>query len=448
MVTLLAAAVLVPLGIGSVALWRAIVANNSWKATSTTATAVVAHGFRPDQPLSTPNRAVDLIQVLDSRRAVLASTPAAAELQPLSDAAPAPGTHANVSTCQADGCFHVTAMRVSESPESAIVVAAQRSPTLLTNGVLEMAAALQVAMLIALAGWATWLVVGRALRPVGEMRVELDEVNVSDLTRRVTVPEGSEEVAGLAKSVNATLAKVEAFAERQRQFASDASHELRTPLAGLRAELESAQLYPDDTEIDALVTKALTDTDRVEDIIADLLLLSRIGSRVDVIKQTVDLAEVASEAASGPQRIPVRLALADGIEVDGIRSQLVRSLTELLANAQRHAATSVAMDLRVQNGQAVITVQNDGPQIPRADRERIFERFARLDGARSRGAGGTGLGLSIARAVAEAHHGTLVVEDSTQGARFVVRLPIRAASVNTDDAMRSARTPGGVGSRS
>ncbi|NUR85473.1 MAG: HAMP domain-containing histidine kinase, partial [Nonomuraea sp.] len=261
--------------------------------------------------------------------------------------------------------------------------------------------------------------------PVAAMRSELDDVNASDLSHRVTEPEGDDEVAQLARSINGTLARLERSSEQQRQFASDASHELRTPIAGLRAQLESAQLYPEDTDVPALVDSALRDTDRLEAIITDLLLLARIGSRVDVVKERVDLAGLVCEEISGraTDPHPVRLALAEGVVVAGIRMQLARLLTNLIDNAERHAKSELFITVSAEDGMAVLEVENDGEDIAVEDRERIFERFTRLDAARSRDAGGTGLGLAIARDVAVAHRGTMTVEEGRSGPRFVLRLP-------------------------
>ncbi len=282
----------------------------------------------------------------------------------------------------------------------------------------------QVAALVALAGWATWMVAGRALRPVGTMRGELDEVNASDLSHRVTQPPGDDEVARLARSVNGTLARMERSALQQRRFAADASHELRTPVAGLRAQLESAQLYPDDTDLQALVHSALRDTDRLEAIIDDLELLARISSRPDVAKERVDLAElVRQELAVRSDKLPVQVKLSQDVAVQGVRMQLGRVLANLLDNARRHTTGEVRVIVTREGDQAVLAVENDGSHIPAEDRERIFERFARLDAARSRDAGGTGLGLAIARDVAIAHRGEIGVEDCAGCARFVLRLP-------------------------
>jgi signal transduction histidine kinase len=307
-------------------------------------------------------------------------------------------------------------------PGSARGTAARRTPPALSVKTMKVIVLAHLAAVVSLAGWATWIVTGRALRTVAIMRSELDDANSSDLSRRVTQPPGDDEVARLARSVNGTLARLERSALQQRQFASDASHELRTPIAGLRAQLESAQLYPDDTDLQALVRSALRDTTRLEAIIDDLLLLAKIGSRVDM--ERVDLSElVRQELAARTDKLPVQVKLSQDVAVKGVRVQLGRVLANLLDNAQRYADSEVWVIVTREGDQAVLAVENDGSDIPVEDRERIFERFARLDAARSRDAGGTGLGLAIARDVAIAHRGEIRVEDCPGCARFVLRLP-------------------------
>ncbi len=215
--------------------------------------------------------------------------------------------------------------------------------------------------------------------------------------------------------------------DRQRRFTTDASHELRTPLAGLRAQLEEAQLHPDDTDIGDLLKQTLNDVDRLENILDDLLLLAQIGSALRSEREHVDLAELVAAETSGRvgDRHPVHLDLQPGVVVDVVPSRFGRVLRNLLDNAQRHATENIVVQVRRVGETAELSVTDDGPGVPEEEREHIFERFARLDTARSRDRGGTGLGLAIARDIVQVAQGTLHVEDaSPRGARFVVRLPI------------------------
>ncbi|MEU6712291.1 HAMP domain-containing sensor histidine kinase [Nonomuraea sp. NPDC046802] len=427
--TAIAALVLIPVGLTGLLLSRSLMEATVFKDTTDTAERIAYEmrgGALPmGASIPVPNPSVDLIQVVGPNGQVLATSDAARNLPPLSDVRPTPGNRViSTTNCLPTECVHLSAVRVSVFADSPIVYAGRSTPELLASRTLDAIVFGQIGVLIGLTGWATWLVTGRALRPVACMRAELDAVHASDLSRRVTQPPGEDEVATLARSINGTLARLERSALQQRQFASDASHELRTPIAGLRAQLESAQLYPEDTDLQSLVDSALRDTDRLEAIITDLLLLARIGSRVDAAKEVIDLSDlVLQELAVRSDKVPVEVDLAEGVLVEGVRLQLTRVLTNLLDNAQRHAEHHVHVSVSEEDGLAVLAVENDGVEIAPQDRERIFERFTRLDAARSRDAGGTGLGLAIARDVAMAHRGQIRVEDYQGGARFVLRIP-------------------------
>ncbi|MEV1179477.1 HAMP domain-containing sensor histidine kinase, partial [Nonomuraea sp. NPDC049784] len=243
------------------------------------------------------------------------------------------------------------------------------------------------------------------------------------------------EVAQLVRTINHTLgrleeakASTEQALQRQRQFASDASHELRTPLAGLRVRLEDAQMHPRDTDLPDLVRHALDDLDRVQGIMTDLLLLARLGATAPQAIQKVDLTSlVRTETGRRDDRHPAVLDLPERVVVDAVPGQIARVLTNLLDNAQRHATSQVRVGLRRSGSHAELTVSDDGGGVPPADQERIFQRFVRLDEARSRDRGGTGLGLAIARDIATAHHGTLHVQQAAiGGASFIMRLPLAA----------------------
>ncbi|MFQ6227118.1 sensor histidine kinase [Nocardia sp. NPDC002869] len=282
-------------------------------------------------------------------------------------------------------------------------------------------------VLLAVVAAVTWLVTRWALRPVESIRSELAEIMHGDLSRRVPEPAARDEIARLAVTTNDTLAALEQSAERQRRFIADAAHELRSPIASLRTQLEVAQAHPGLLELDGL----LGDTVRLEHLAADLLLLARLDAgeqpRADRIELTALVRQELAHRVG--DRLPVGAGLGvDELAVTGSRTQLARVLGNLVDNAQRHAATSVRVTLERRNDRAVLTVADDGPGVPEADRERIFQRFVRLDDARSRDEGGAGLGLAIVRDVVGRHEGAIRVEpaDSADsgGARFVVELPV------------------------
>ncbi|MFD8271702.1 ATP-binding protein [Streptomyces flaveolus] len=274
--------------------------------------------------------------------------------------------------------------------------------------------------LLAVVAWVTWLVTRRALRPVEGIRREMAAITASeDLARRVPVPGTHDEVARLASTTNETLAALESSVERQRRFVADASHELRSPIASLRTQLEVAAAHPELLDLDG----AVEDTVRLQRLAADLLLLARLDAGERPADARVDLAALARAQAQGRAGVDVRAGGA--VAVAGSRGQLERVLANLLDNAQRHARSAVEVSVRRDGDVAVAAVADDGEGVPAADRERIFERFVRLDAARSRDDGGAGLGLAIARDVAVRHGGTLTVRDAPAGgALFELRLPV------------------------
>ncbi|MGD9482275.1 HAMP domain-containing sensor histidine kinase [Streptomyces sp. TRM70308] len=269
-------------------------------------------------------------------------------------------------------------------------------------------------------------VTARALRPVEGIRRGMDEITRSaDLSRRVPEPPVLDEVGRLARTTNGTLAALESAVERQRRFVADASHELRSPIASLRTQLEVGEAHPELLD----VAGAVQDTVRLQALAADLLLLARLDAGEHPQRTRVALpALVHEELARRPAgRVPVtRGELAD-VEVTGSRGQLGRVLGNLLDNAQRHASRVVRVSVRTVGDAAdrvELEVADDGAGVPPDQRERVFERFVRLDDARTRDEGGAGLGLAIAREVAARHGGTLTVtEADLGGAAFVCRLP-------------------------
>ena len=281
-------------------------------------------------------------------------------------------------------------------------------------------------LVVALLGAVAWFVTGRALHPVEAMRAEADAITHSTLHRRVPEPAAVDEVGRLARTLNAMLDRLEGSAERQRRFVADASHELRTPVATLRAELEVALRSGDEAELRRGVEAALVEEDRLESLLADLLLLASLEDAPLARAEPVDLGALVAAEAERRRAVPVTVT-GHGI-VPGAPRPLERVITNLLDNAARHARSTVVAT--IDGGELV--VEDDGPGIPAADRERVFERFTRLDEGRARDAGGSGLGLSIVRAAVDAHGGTVTIDESPTlgGARFTVRLPGGGAEVS------------------
>ncbi|KUH38790.1 MULTISPECIES: sensor histidine kinase [Streptomyces] len=291
-------------------------------------------------------------------------------------------------------------------------------------GTVRTAMLIGLPVLLAVVGSVTWLVTRRALRPVEAIRSQMAAITASeDLSHRVPEPASRDEVARLARTTNETLAALEASVERQRRFVADASHELRSPIASLRTQLEVGAAHPELLDLDG----AVQDTQRLQHLAADLLLLARLDAGERPAARRVDMAELVREevARRHGDRLPVTVAVdGEGCEVTGSAGQLRRVVANLLDNAQRHATASVSVSVRAAAGRVEVAVCDDGAGVPEADIERIFERFVRLDDARTRDEGGAGLGLAIARDVAGRHGGTLTVGAAEGGgARFLLSLP-------------------------
>ncbi|WP_239162071.1 sensor histidine kinase [Acrocarpospora phusangensis] len=426
-----AAMVLIPVGVGADVTIRKAVADNIWEDARDVASQVATR-IRDGQVIINPippHDGIDLIQVVAPGGRILATSNAARDLPALSPVWPDPETRIReLVSCPVprSPCMHVTVIRASPAPDSPVVYAGKQTPAVVRSRVLATAIIIQLALLIAFIGWVAWRIAGRAMRPVEDIRTELAELTERNLSRRVPEPAGDDEIARLARTANRALDRIQRAVQQQRQFAADASHELRTPIAGIRAQLESGRLHPDDMP-DA-IEAALRDTDRLEAIVTDLLFLARVGSSEAAAREEVDLANlVAAHVANRASRVPAKLDLHPDIRVEAVYAQLARAVDELLSNADRHAATQVSVDVRRIGDEAELVVRNDGQPIASVDQERIFERFTRLDTARSRGKGGTGLGLAIAREVVDAHGGTVKVESEPHGVRFVMRLPLAGA---------------------
>ncbi|MGP4022680.1 sensor histidine kinase [Actinomadura sp. 3N407] len=326
-----------------------------------------------------------------------------------------------------DECVWVFGLRVRTSPwgPGVMVVAATPLPSLLNVWVLPLSIALVTAGLLVLIAWWTWYTIGRVFVPVDQIRSGMAAFSAEGLGHRVPVPQTGGEIQSLAETVNTTLEQLEEARVRERRFVSDASHDLRNPIAGLQMQLELALEEPDDCDWKPMVRSALHDTRRLNDIVIDLLELSRLDSRSPVPVERIDLADLARrEVERRSPRVPIETRLASGVTVRANPVRLARVLNNLLTNAERHAETRIEVTVARAGADAVVEVLDDGAGVPEESRERVFERFARLSASRTRDPEGTGLGLPIAREIAEVYGGSLRIADSPRGARFVLRLPL------------------------
>ncbi|MEL7208299.1 MAG: ATP-binding protein, partial [Actinomycetota bacterium] len=285
-----------------------------------------------------------------------------------------------------------------------------------------------VPLVVVLLGAVVWWLVGRTLHPVEAIRAEVANIGATELDRRVPTPDTDDEIARLASTMNAMLDRLEDAVRKQQRFVADASHELRSPLTRIRTEVEVALADNGHDDSAAILASVLEETGELQRLVADLLHLARSDAGLTSSKrEVVDLDDLVFQEA--------RRLRADGYQVDidrlsaaqvsGDAYQLTRVVRNLLDNAARHANQLVTIELGEAGGWARLVVSDDGHGVPAADRERIFERFTRLDDARTRDHGGAGLGLAIARDIVDAHGGQLVLTDSgrSTGACFVATIP-------------------------
>ncbi|MGI5239932.1 sensor histidine kinase [Dactylosporangium sp. CA-139066] len=373
-----------------------------------------------------------IVQVVDERGRVIAASALIGGAGPMSPLRPAAGETERERRRLAadhDETFQVVATGVATADGLRTVLVGQ-SLDEVNDGTEATIGALAVGMpvLTVVVGVATFLFVGRTLLPVEAMRRQADTITAENLHTRLPVPETADEIAALAATMNTMLDRIEDATAAQRRFVADASHELRSPLATIHAGLDILERTELPPHAFAHVQRMHRESGRMAALIADLLLLARADeSGLRLRRDDVDLddlvyAERDRTAAEYPHlRLETRAAPT---RVQGDAQHLQRALRNLLDNAARHAAARVSIELYGNDAHAELIVSDDGPGIPAADRERVFDRFVRLDDARSRDGGGTGLGLAIARDIVNGHGGTLTAgEAAIGGAALRIRLP-------------------------
>jgi signal transduction histidine kinase len=314
-------------------------------------------------------------------------------------------------------------------PTDPVRVLVARSTADVTQGVHLLRVTLLVAfpLLVALLAAVSWRVVGAALRPVEALRAGAEEITGGTRHGRLPIPDSGEgdEIHRLAVTLNGMLGRLDAARARQRSFVADAAHELRSPLTNMRTEIEVAQRLPDSTDWPALAGDLLTDVDRLSRLVDDLLLLARADdatTRAAAAMEEVELGQMLADVVGHYPAVHYERP-AQAQPVVGEWDALRRVVSNLLDNAVRHASSRVELTVGDDGAYRRISVVDDGPGIPATDRERVFDRFTRLDDARARDAGGSGLGLAIVRELVRRHHGTVTLGDAGPGLRVEVRLP-------------------------
>lgn len=280
-------------------------------------------------------------------------------------------------------------------------------------------------IVVAVAGW---LLTGQALRPVERIRRRVQGIESSDLTERVPVPETDDEVARLASTMNEMLDRLQTGQATQRAFVADASHELRSPLATVAAGLDVLEPSARGQAWEELHRLMKGEAERMRRLVENLLLLAKADDAALPMHRTdVDLDDLVDTEILRLREAKRLKVLADVQPVrvvgDPLRlSQMIRNLVE---NAATAAHSTVRLGATERDGQAVLTVEDDGDGIPAEDRQRVFERFVRLDTSRARASGGSGLGLSIVQEIIKAHQGTVTLTaPSTGGTTATVTLPL------------------------
>src|SRR5580704_14278773 len=297
-----------------------------------------------------------------------------------------------------------------------------------------------VPFLLVLAGGTVWLVVGRALRPVEQIRGAVTAITSADLSQRVPEPGTDDEIGRLARTMNDMLARLDDSAARQRRFVADASHELRSPLTAIRTGLEVGLSHPDRAPWPEIAHRAVRQSQRLEQLIAGLLVLAKADAHeLAARRQPVDLAALLADlrAATPAPGISIELSVPTGTTTAGNPEDLSRIFRNLLDNAVRYARHRVLITAAGGADGVVVEIADDGPGIPAEERERVFGRFVRLDASREHASGSAGLGLANAREIAAAHGATIVLTDAEGGGTRAVVTMAGTAGAGRETTVRS-----------
>jgi signal transduction histidine kinase len=381
-------------------------------------------------PVSAPMQ----VQVVNANNQILKASAGADRLTSMLSAD-------QLARAQDGSVFTVPGIRIGADGEARVAVAVTGPPTQpqyvlvgrstgdLVQGVRILGITLLVAfpLLIALLAVVLWRVLGAALNPVVALTAGAEEITGGTRAGRLPVPESRDEIHRLAVTLNGMLHRLDTARARQRAFVADAAHELRSPLTNMRTELEVAQHLRDSTDWPLLTADLLTDVDRLSRLVDDLLLLARADDGTarapDRRLEQVDLNQFLFDLAARYPGVSFRPP-PDPHEVRADPDALARMIGNLLDNAVRHRTSQVRLSAEADGAYRRITVTDDGPGIPPVDRERVFDRFTRLDDARARDAGGSGLGLAIVRELVRRHRGSVTLSDAGPGLRVDVRLPV------------------------
>jgi signal transduction histidine kinase len=376
------------------------------------------------------------VQVVDAGNHVVAASPGADRFVPVLDRAKVVKVRAG-ETLDIESPFSDARLRVlgTTAGPSTVLVVTDLKQIDDSLRLLSRAALIGGPLAVLLMGVATYIVVALTLRSVGALRHGAAEITAAGLAdQRLPEPDADDEIRRLAVTLNAMLDRIDTATKRQRTFVGDAAHELRSPLASLRVQLEVAQRLGPAEDLPTLVDEVLVDVERIDRLVEDLLTLARQDEAGATVRRAEPVAfdKLISTVAAGylHARVPVTTTKMTPAVVRGDADGLRRVAINLIDNAVRHARSEVwvEVDTGTLAGRATVTlrVTDDGPGIPAAERERVFDRFYRLAASRARESGGTGLGLSIVRDLVRAHGGTVRLTDRPDdgtGLQVTVILP-------------------------
>lgn len=394
----------------------------------------LAKGGSFPQPLQLALPETSFVQVVDATGRVVASSASLNGEGRVLSVAPARGvtffTRANLPL--GTGERYRVAVAAVATPAGPMIAYVGESLAVVDQATHDLTWGLAIAdpVLLVIVGLTVWWLVRRALSPIEAIRSEVESISGSDLGRRVVQPVVHDEIGRLAITMNRMLDRLEDASARQRSFVADASHELKSPLAAAQTELEVSLTHEASTNWAESARVTLDELERVRRIVDDLAILARFDEgAMPRVERPVDLEEIVMDECLRLRRlspIEVDVTRVSGARVVGDPEQLGRVVRNLLDNARQHTRGRVAVSLTEVDGEAELRVSDDGAGIVPEDRSRIFERFVRVDDARTRANGGSGLGLAIVAEILSAHHGTIEVGDTTSGAEFIVRLPVSA----------------------
>ena len=380
-------------------------------------------------PLALGNR---VAQVVDARTGRVLLTSDSTLSAPVADTDIQPGSIRVVVRSDLPSLTGGYAVAVADAPAadgSPYVVLVAVATRVETDALIRSAefALIGAVGLAAILGALTAFAVSQALRPVERMRHQVESVVASQPAPTIEVPPGRDELAKLAETMNRVLERLRVANADRRAFVADAGHELRSPLATIRVLLDRLAEDRPSAERREVAGRASDEVDRLAVLVEDLLALAAADEGAMTLRVTdVDLDDVVLAEVNVVRFRGTAVAVSlQPIRVQGDESRLGRVVRNLLENAERHTHGRIRVGLVEEGGTAVLTVDNDGPQIAVEDRERVFKRFVRLDDSRTRDTGGTGLGLAIVADIVGAHGGTVTAGEAPDGwCRFCVSLPI------------------------